>query len=142
MWAASGRGRRPGLAGATGQPDGAVPHHRRQQSEVRMPPHRRRRSRYRISDWRIRTKLIAVLMVPSLAFLLLAGFQARTLFTQANTLGEFSAQVGVADEIGGLVDAVQQERDRTAGELAAPGDATGRPDLGRLTNVLRPYEDA
>ena len=57
------------MAGATGQPDGAVPHHRRQQSEVRMPPHRRRRSRYRLSDWRIRTKLIAVLMVPSLAFI-------------------------------------------------------------------------
>ncbi|GIF49222.1 signal transduction histidine kinase [Asanoa ferruginea] len=129
------------MAGATGQPNGAVPHHRRPQGDVRVSPHRRN-NRYRLRDWRIRTKLTAVLIVPSLAFLLLAGFQARALFTQANTLGQFSAEVGVADEIGGLVDAVQQERDRTAGELAAPGDATGRPDFGRLTNVLRPYEDA
>jgi signal transduction histidine kinase len=129
------------VAGATGQPNGAVPHHRRPQGEVRVPPHRRN-NRYRLRDWRIRTKLAAVLIVPSLAFLSLAGFQARTLFTQANTLGQFSAEVGVADEIGALVDAVQQERDRTAGELAAPDDPSGRPDFDRLTNVLRPYEDA
>ena len=40
-------------------------------------------------------------------------------------LNEFSAEVGVADEIGALVHPLQQERDRTAGELAAP-----RPDGG------------
>ncbi|MDG4826655.1 nitrate- and nitrite sensing domain-containing protein [Asanoa sp. WMMD1127] len=128
------------MAGATGKPQGAVPQHRRQ-GDAGLAPHRRR-SRFRLRDWRIRSKLIAVLIVPSLAFVLLAGFQARTLFTQADTLGQFSAEVGVADEIGALVDAVQQERDRTAGELAAPSDLTGQPNLARLTNVLRPYEDA
>ncbi|GIF60992.1 sensor histidine kinase [Asanoa iriomotensis] len=129
------------MAGATGQPRGAVPHHRRQHGEAPLTPHRRN-SRYRLRDWRIRTKLTAILIIPSVAFVLLAGFQARTVFTQAGALSEFSAQVGVADEITALVHAVQQERDRTAGELAAPADLAGRPDAARLTNVLRPYEDA
>ncbi|GIF67677.1 hypothetical protein Ais01nite_57120 [Asanoa ishikariensis] len=129
------------MAGATGQPTGAVPHHRRQSVDTRLASHRPY-SRYRLRDWRIRSKLTAVLIVPSVAFLLLAGFQARTLFTQANTLGQFSSEAGVADEIATLMDALQQERDRTAGELAAPLDAGGRPDPGRLSNVLRPYETA
>ena len=76
-------------------------------------------------DWRMRTKLAAVLVIPSLAFLALAGVQTGSLIAQATELNEFAAEVGVADEIGLLVHSLQQERDRTAGELAAP-----RPDGG------------
>ena len=129
------------MAGATGQPHGAVPPHRRPTGGVQVAPHRRR-SGLRLRDWRIRTKLGAVLVIPSLAFALLAGFQARTLFTQADTLDAFAGQVAVADPIGGLVHAVSQERDRWAGELAAPPGLTGRPDPARLAAVMRPYEEA
>ena len=129
------------MSAATGQPGGAGPRRRRPAAEVRVVPHRRR-SRLRLRDWRIRTKLTAVLIVPTVAFALLAGFQARDLFTRADTLGAFAGQVAVAGPIGELVHAVQQERDRTAGELATPRGGAARPDPARLAGVLRPYQEA
>ncbi|MDP9133441.1 MAG: nitrate- and nitrite sensing domain-containing protein, partial [Actinomycetota bacterium] len=68
----------------------------------------------------MRTKLAAVLVIPSAAFLVLAGVQTGSLIAQATELNEFAAEVGVAREISTLVHALQQERDRTAGELAEP----------------------
>ncbi|MEQ4299831.1 nitrate- and nitrite sensing domain-containing protein [Plantactinospora sp. B6F1] len=69
----------------------------------------------------MRTKLGAVLVVPSVAFLVLAGAQTSALVSQADLLDEFADQVTVGREITALVHELQRERDQTAGELAALG---------------------
>nr|MDT0659739.1 nitrate- and nitrite sensing domain-containing protein [Micromonospora sp. DSM 115978] len=118
---------------------GAVSRHRRRRLDVRVVPHRRR-SPFRLRDWRIGTKLGAVLVVPSLAFLVLAGAQTVTLFGQADLLGDFSDQVGVASQVSVLVHELQNERDRTAGELAALSVDSSNPI--EATAALRPAHEA
>ncbi|MDM4777875.1 nitrate- and nitrite sensing domain-containing protein [Micromonospora sp. b486] len=82
------------------------------------PAPRRRRSGFRLRDWRMGTKLATVLVIPSLAFLVLAGIQTRGLVGQTTTLSAFAEQVGIGRQISTVVDRLQHERDRTAGELA------------------------
>ncbi|WP_232533731.1 nitrate- and nitrite sensing domain-containing protein [Plantactinospora sp. KBS50] len=89
----------------------------RRRLDVRVVPHRRR-SPLRVHDWRIRSKLVAVLVVPSLAFLVLAGLQTGGLFGQASALDQFAGQVSVGRQITDVLNALHLERDRTAGELA------------------------
>lgn len=84
----------------------------------------------------MRSKLTAVLIIPSLAFLILAGAQTVVLFGQANVLGGFADQVSVGRQISTLLDALQRERDRTAGELAGLG--AGGTDAARSAADLRP----
>lgn len=115
---------------------GGVSRHRRQRLDVRVMPHRRR-SPLRLRDWRMRTKLTAVLIIPSLAFLVLAGTQTAVLFGQANVLGGFADQVSVGRQVSTLVHALQQERDRAAGELAAL--AAGDTDATRSAADLQPF---
>ncbi|GIG88321.1 sensor histidine kinase [Plantactinospora endophytica] len=75
----------------------------------------------------MRTKLGAVLVVPSVAFLVLAGAQTGALVGQADLLDEFADQVTVGREITALVHELQRERDQTAGELAALGAGAASP---------------
>lgn len=53
-----------------------VSNHSRRRFDVRVVPHRRR-SPFRLRDWRMGTKLVTVLVIPSVAFLVLAGVQTR-----------------------------------------------------------------
>ncbi|WP_285786476.1 nitrate- and nitrite sensing domain-containing protein [Micromonospora sp. NBRC 101691] len=66
----------------------------------------------------MRSKLAAVLLIPSVAFLVLAGVQTRGLVGQAGVLNGFAEQVTIGREITDMTHQLQQERDRTAGELA------------------------
>ncbi|WP_328848592.1 nitrate- and nitrite sensing domain-containing protein [Micromonospora zamorensis] len=96
--------------------NGAVSNHRRRRFDVRVVPHRRR-SPFRLRDWRMSTKLATVLVVPSMAFLLLAGVQTSALVGRTTVLNDFSSQVGIGRQITAAVHQLQQERDRSAGEL-------------------------
>ncbi|GIJ80249.1 Signal transduction histidine kinase [Micromonospora phaseoli] len=119
-----------------------VSQHRRRRFDVRVVPHRRR-SPLRLQDWRMRTKLATVLIIPSVAFLVLAGVQTQSLVGQAGTLGDFAGQVGIGREITALVHRLQQERDRTAGELPALRDASDDEDeTDRVLASLQSYRDA
>ncbi|MGN9812532.1 nitrate- and nitrite sensing domain-containing protein [Micromonospora sp. BQ11] len=95
---------------------GTVSNHRRR-FDVRVVAHRRR-SPFRMRDWRMRTKLATVLVIPSVAFLVLAGIQTSGLVGRTTALGDFAQQVGIGREIAAAVHELQQERDRSAGELA------------------------
>ncbi|HEY0699286.1 MAG TPA: nitrate- and nitrite sensing domain-containing protein, partial [Micromonospora sp.] len=123
------------VAAAPGPADEGVQHHRRR-LDVRVVPHRRR-SPFRLRDWRMRSKLAAVLILPSVAFLVLASEQTSAVGGRAGALDQFAEQVRVGRQITALVDGLQQERDRTAGELAAIRVA-GRPDPGQPESALRP----
>ncbi|RQW83925.1 sensor histidine kinase, partial [Micromonospora globispora] len=120
---------------------GAVSHHRRRRFDVRVVPHRRR-SALRLRDWRMRTKLATVLVLPTVAFLVLAGVQTRGLVGQTTTLNDFAQQVGIGRQITLAVDRLQHERDRTAGELAALRAAGGNPDRNAAIFELKPLQTA
>ncbi|WP_435125873.1 nitrate- and nitrite sensing domain-containing protein [Micromonospora tulbaghiae] len=104
-------------------------------------PHRRR-SGFRLRDWRMGTKLATVLVIPSLAFLVLAGIQTRGLVGQTTTLSAFAEQVGIGRQISTTVDRLQQERDRTAGELAALRRAGTGADRDAAVAALKPLQEA
>ncbi|MGC5054363.1 nitrate- and nitrite sensing domain-containing protein [Micromonospora sp. DT48] len=90
----------------------------------------------------MRTKLATVLVIPSVAFLVLAGVQTQSLVTRASTLSDFATQVGIGREIAALTHRLQIERDRTAGELPALRDAVDEEASEKRLAVLQPYRDA
>lgn len=118
--------------------NGAVSNHRRRRFDVRVVPHRRR-SPFRLRDWRMSTKLATVLLVPSMAFLLLAGVQTSTLVGRTTALNDFSSQVGIGRQITAAVHQLQQERDRSAGEL---GELRKGGDRQASANDLKPLQAA
>ncbi|MDZ5443945.1 nitrate- and nitrite sensing domain-containing protein [Micromonospora sp. 4G57] len=128
--------------GAGPDPDrGAVSNHRRSRFDVRVVPHRRR-SALRLRDWRMGTKLATVLVIPTVAFLVLAGVQTRGLVGQTTTLSDFAQQVGIGRQITEAVDRLQRERDRTAGELAALHGSAGGAERDAAIAALKPLQTA
>ncbi|SCL70222.1 Signal transduction histidine kinase [Micromonospora citrea] len=119
----------------------AVAHHRRRRFDVRVVPHRRR-SPFRMRDWRMRTKLATVLVIPSVAFLVLAGVQTHALVGQTTALGDFARQVGIGREITVLVHQLQQERDRAAGELSELRRSGAGADRDAAIAALKPLQAA
>ncbi|MEU1755698.1 nitrate- and nitrite sensing domain-containing protein [Micromonospora matsumotoense] len=113
----------------------------RNRFDERVVPHRRR-SPLRLRDWRMRTKLATVLVIPSVAFLVLAGVQAAGLVGRTTALNDFAGQVGIGQQITTAVDRLQQERDRTAGELAALRRAGNAADRDAAQLALRPLHSA
>ncbi|MEU4471014.1 nitrate- and nitrite sensing domain-containing protein [Micromonospora sp. NPDC023888] len=118
--------------------NGTVSNHRRRRFDVRVVPHRRR-SPFRLRDWRMSTKLATVLMVPSMAFLVLAGVQTSALVGRTTALNDFSRQVGIGRQITAVVHQLQQERDRSAGEL---GELRKGGDREIAVTNLRPLQAA
>ncbi|MEV4656421.1 nitrate- and nitrite sensing domain-containing protein [Micromonospora sp. NPDC049301] len=115
---------------------GAVSNHRRRRFDVRVVPHRRR-SPFRLRDWRMSTKLATVLVVPSVAFLVLAGVQTSALVGQTTALNDFARQVGIGRQITAVVHQLQQERDRSAGEL---GELRRGGDRELASTALKPLQ--
>ncbi|MEU1605189.1 sensor histidine kinase [Micromonospora matsumotoense] len=113
----------------------------RNRFDERVVPHRRR-SPFRLRDWRMRTKLATVLVIPSVAFLVLAGVQTGGLVGRTTALNDFARQVGIGQQITTAVDRLQQERDRTAGELAALRRAGNAADRDAAQLALRPLHSA
>jgi signal transduction histidine kinase len=78
--------------------------------------------RWRLRDWRLRTKLTAVLLVPLLLAGVLGGLRVSDLMRQANDLAAVVRQVGFAQQVGLAVHDLQGER-----HLATVALATDRP---------------
>jgi signal transduction histidine kinase len=72
-------------------------------------------------DWRVAVKLAAVLTIPLMGFLVVAGVQVTSSVGTASSLDKFSKQVALGREVTALVHDLQRERDRSAGMLAALG---------------------
>ena len=60
----------------------------------------RRSGRWRLQDWRLRTKLTAVLLVPMLLAGVLGALRVSDLLRQANDLAAVVRQVGFARQVG------------------------------------------
>ncbi|MEV0427840.1 nitrate- and nitrite sensing domain-containing protein [Micromonospora sp. NPDC050495] len=88
------------------------------------------------------TKLATVLVIPSVAFLVLAGVQTSALVGRTTALSTFAQQVGIGRQITTAVDRLQQERDRAAGELAALRDAIAAGERFAAVATLKPLQAA
>ncbi|MDD7942352.1 nitrate- and nitrite sensing domain-containing protein [Actinomycetospora lutea] len=77
--------------------------------------------------WRVRTKVVAVVAVPLLLVLLLAGLAIRTQLAERGELAQVATGARLTGTVADLVDRVQTERSATAAWVAAgrPPDRSG-----------------
>jgi Nitrate and nitrite sensing/Histidine kinase-, DNA gyrase B-, and HSP90-like ATPase len=85
--------------------------------------HRRpvRNALLRIRNWRVRQKLAAVLIIPTVAFIVVGGLDTARSVTDAVRLSNVAEQTAAGDPVASVVHELQRERDRTAGYIAAVG---------------------
>ena len=94
------------------------------------------------AHWRVRTKVGAVLVLPAVAFAVLAGVQTSDAVRDATALDDFAEQVALGRQVTGLVHELQRERDRTAGELARFNASPRQRDADELAQALAGEREA
>ncbi|GAA2364069.1 hypothetical protein GCM10010170_061580 [Dactylosporangium salmoneum] len=107
-------------------------HRRRRPGE----PQRRSASLFRVRDWRVPTKLAAVLVLPAVAFLVIAGVQINLSVQDATKLDQFAQGVKVGRQLTDLIHQLQVERDRTAGVLAKSTTTPAPPGQNSAADEL------
>jgi outer membrane murein-binding lipoprotein Lpp len=85
------------------------------------PALRRRGCWWRVRDWRLRTKLTAVLLVPLLLAGVLGTLRVTELVRRAQEFAALARQVELAQQVGAVVHELQAERQRVAAVLASAG---------------------
>ncbi|WP_371499352.1 nitrate- and nitrite sensing domain-containing protein [Kitasatospora sp. NBC_00374] len=86
-------------------------------------------SRFAMRNWRIRTRLIALLLLPVMVALVLGGLRVQTSLENSRQLAQMKDLADLARKATALANALQTERDVSAGPLTAKlGDATD-PDV-------------
>nr|WP_240687161.1 nitrate- and nitrite sensing domain-containing protein [Amycolatopsis suaedae] len=77
-------------------------------------------------NWRLRTKLLVVLLIPTVAVVALAGLRVRVDLAEADRLAEAASRVHVEVALSELTHQLQRERDLTVRHVAAgrPADVT------------------
>jgi len=88
----------------------------------------RRGSRWRLRDWRLRTKLTAVLLLPMLLAGVLGALRVTDLLRKAGDSAALARQVGFAQKLGIVVHDLQGERYQVVA-LQASGRLADRTDL-------------
>ena len=98
-----------------------------------------KRRRFRLSEWRLPTKLMVVLLVPTLAALAFAGLRVYTQIKQANDLDYLLQQVDLHAKVYEAADQIEKE-----GQLASQFAAAGRPgnDRPAVDNQQRATDSA
>ncbi len=109
---------------------------------------RRRGGRWRLKDWRLRTKLTAVLLVPLLLAAVLGALRVTDLVRNARSFAALSGQVRFAQQLGVVIYELQGERYRVAAMQANGGaaDRVGLPAQSQrvdsAVNTLRAEQPA
>ncbi|SFP48504.1 Signal transduction histidine kinase [Amycolatopsis arida] len=75
--------------------------------------------RWRLRNWPLRTKLLAVLIIPTLALVILVGLRVHGDLDRATDFAEAATRVRVDDRIAEVVHHLQRERDLTVRHVAA-----------------------
>jgi signal transduction histidine kinase len=86
---------------------------------------RLRRAR-NLRDWRVRNKLIGIVLIPTLAFVLLVGITLSNLIGTARAASDDVALAEFVRQVQTVADDLQLERDLAAGSIAARDEATGK----------------
>ncbi|WP_344467349.1 sensor histidine kinase [Kitasatospora kazusensis] len=76
-------------------------------------------SRFAMRNWRIRTRLIALLLLPVVVALVLGGLRIETSLQNSQQLSQMTGLADLAKKATALADALQTERDISAGPLTA-----------------------
>ncbi|PJN21307.1 histidine kinase, partial [Kitasatospora sp. CB02891] len=133
----------PGAASAPQPEGGSAPADKQsRRSRLRGTLNRRRAtgmSRFAMRNWRIRTRLIALLFLPVVVALVLGGLRVQTSMENSRQLSQMSDLAELARNATALANALQYERDVSAGPLAAGGSADSDPEISdayKQTNTL------
>src|SRR4029453_14333209 len=105
-----------------------------------------------LRDWRVRSKLIAVLVIPAVAFLVLSSFGIGSLVRNAQAFDNGRRLADLGREVPALVHELQAERDLSGAQIesreakAAEALEAQRPRVDRAVTAYRaaaapPYND-
>ncbi|MFI9787985.1 nitrate- and nitrite sensing domain-containing protein [Kitasatospora sp. NPDC051984] len=140
---AAATGSAPGAASAPQQQDGSEPADKQsRRARLRGTLNRRRAtgaSRFAMRNWRIRTRLIALLFLPVIVSLVLGGLRVQESMANSRQLSQMSDLAELARNATALANALQYERDISAGPLATGGSADNDPEIAdayKQTNTL------
>lgn len=100
--------------------------------------HLRVGGRWRLRNWRLRTKLFVVLLIPALAVVALAGLRIDSALRDAEQLAEFATRGRVDSTVAEAVHQLQRERDLTVRFVA--GDRKG--DISELAEQRKRVDEA
>jgi len=117
LTAAPGSPGSPGTGGRPGEPDG-----------VPRAPARRGSSRLALSNWRVRWRLLALIVVPTIAAVVLGGLRIGSSVSSAVALKRTTQLAVLNGDIIRLAQSMEDERDLTAGWIA-DGRPTGTAAL-------------
>jgi hypothetical protein len=94
---------------------------------ARRQPEMRAGGRWRLRNWRLRTKLVVVVLIPALTVLALIGLRVQQDLAHAEQLAELSAHGQVDADVNTLIHELQRERDLSVQYVAGGrrGDLTG-----------------
>ena len=84
-----------------------------------------------LENWRVSWRLIALIAVPTAMGLAFAGIQFSMAERNAQTMGRVERLAVLGQQITGLAQAMEDERDQTAGFIAHGRPAAGKPGLTR-----------
>ncbi|WP_317496052.1 nitrate- and nitrite sensing domain-containing protein [Haloechinothrix sp. LS1_15] len=76
------------------------------------------RGRWRLRNWSLRSKLFAILLIPTLVALVLIGMRLSSEYASAERLEQLSTRVSTEASLAGLVHELQRERDLTVAYVA------------------------
>jgi hypothetical protein len=98
-----------------------------------------------LSNWRVRSKLIAVLVIPAVAFLVLASFGIGSLVGNAQAFQEGRSLAELGRQVTALVHELQQERDLSVAFTASADKGVGdalREQQPRVNQAAAAYQEA
>jgi signal transduction histidine kinase len=121
---------------AHAHPHGAPPAAGRPTSGRARPGRRARpgllaRPKVVLENWRVSWRLIALIAVPTAMGLAFAGIQVSMAERNAQTMGRVERLAVLGQQVTGLAQAMEDERDELAGFIARGRPAAGRPTLTR-----------
>jgi signal transduction histidine kinase len=93
------------------------------------------RPRLILENWRVSWRLIALIAVPTAMGLAFAGIQVSMAERNAQTMGRVERLAVLSQQVTGLAQAMEDERDETAGFIAHNRPAAGKPALTRQWTV-------
>jgi signal transduction histidine kinase len=99
----------------------------------------RARSALALQNWRVPSRLIALIVLPTVAGMIFAGLRVGVAAGNAATFGRVEQLAALGQQVTGLAQAMENERDSTATFIAAGRPASGLADLHRTyaaTNAM------
>ncbi|MEU4447378.1 nitrate- and nitrite sensing domain-containing protein [Actinosynnema sp. NPDC050801] len=92
-------------------------------------------SRWRLRNWRLRSKLAVVLLVPALSTLTLAGLRLNTQLDDVELFGQIQRELQLSAQVAAVSDALQLERDAAVWFVAGGRQENGPEFQTRSSKV-------